>query len=248
MRINYADWDLSVKDWLFIAAYSAAGGFAIGFLFYDDLKLGCLISVIFFFTRSRYREFLVKRRREGLLLQFRDILYSIASSVAVGRNMGQALEESIEFWKYTYGKDTDIMVELRGMVHRMKESNESDVEVLHDFAQRSGLRDVEDFVCVFETCRESGADLIQAIDHSANMIGDKINMEKELRSFMAQKRFEGRIIALAPFVILLFLRLASPQYLAPLTQSGDGHVVSTIALALIFIALLLTERIHKIEI
>lgn len=247
MQSNYASWDLSAKDILVVVSYSVIAGLAIGLLFYDSLRAGLGISVFFFFTKSRYGNFLAKKRREELLLQFRDILYSIASSVAVGRNMAQALEESIEFWKHTY-EEADIMVELRGMVRKIKESNESDVEVLWDFAQRSGLKDVEDFVCVFETCRDSGADLIKAVDHSAAMIGDKIKLEKELHSLMAQKLFEGRIIALAPFAILLFLRLVSPQYLAPLTQSVNGYMVSTAALLLIFVALLLTERIHKIEV
>lgn len=248
MQTNYANWNLSVKDILTVAAYSAAAGLAVGLLFYDSLAIGLVFSVIFFFTKSRYSRYLAERRRNALLLQFRDILYSVASSIAVGRSMAQALEESVEFWKNTYEENDDIMLELKGMLRKIKEGNAGDVEVLKDFAERSGLSDVEDFVCVFENCRDSGADLIQAIERSADMIGDKINLEKELRTLMAQKRFEGRIIALAPFVILLFLRLVSPQYLEPLTQSARGYLVTTCALLLIGAALLLTERINRIEI
>lgn len=90
--------------------------------------------------------------------------------------------------------------------------------------------------------------MILAVNRAASIIGDKIMLEKELESLMAQKRFEGRIVMLAPFAIMLFLKIVSPEYLKPLTASSKGMIIATAALALICTALYMTERINRIEV
>ena len=249
MSENYAVWKLSLYDAVVLLAGSAAGGMAVGWLFYDSVKLGMTAALILLiFMKPRYIRWQISRRQQELLLQFRDLLYSVASSVSVGRSMGQALEESLEFWKGTYSEKDLIMQETAGMVRRMKETGERDVEVLKDFAQRSGLQDVYDFVMVYENCRGSGANLVQAVDRAAAIIGDKIALEKELHSLMAQKQFEGRIIMVSPFVLMLFLKISSPGFLAPLTGSMEGYLVSSLALGLILVAILMMERVNRVDI
>ena len=228
---------------------ASAGGLAVGWLFYDNLRAGiCLAVVILPILKQRYAAWRIHRRQRQLLLQFRDLLYSISSSVSVGRSMAMALEESIHFWQGTYTEKDDIMVELSGMVRQMRESNARDLDVLRDFAARSGLPDVTDFVLVYESCRTSGANLIQAIDRATTIIGDKITLERELQTMMAQKRFEGRIVTLSPFLVMFFLKIVSPGYLAPLTASTQGYMVSSFALGLIAASCFLTERVNRIEI
>jgi len=245
--VNYAGWNLSVYDVLVLLGMSAAAGMATGWLFYDSLAVGAAAGlVIFFLAKPRYIRWSIDRRRRELLIQFRDVLYSVASSVAVGRSMGQALEESIGFWKGTWSEKDLMMAELAAMVRRMKEAGESDVEVLQDFAVRSSLPDVADFVMVYENCRESGANLIRAVDRAAAIIGDRISLERELHALMAQKQFEGRIIMLSPFVLMLFLKISSPGFLEPLTASVQGYLVSTLALGLILAASLMMERVNRL--
>ena len=249
MQINYGKWDLSAAEWLMMAALALTGGMAVGWLFYDSLRAGSLLAVMAFpVIKKRYVRWRIQRRRQQFLLQFRDLLYSVASSVSVGRSMALALEESISFWQGTYTEKDDIMTELHAMVRQMKESNARDLDVLWDLAARSGLSDVTDFVLVYETCRTSGANLPKAIDRATGIIGDKIALERELRTLMAQKRFEGRIVMISPFLVMLFLKIVSPGYLAPLTASSSGYMVGTFALGLIAIACVLTERVNHIEI
>ena len=44
------------------------------------------------------------------------------------------------------------------------------------------------------------------------------------------------------------MKVASPEYLAPLTSSNTGHLISTMALALIVAAWMIIERVNNIEI
>lgn len=245
---NYGIWDFSLLDLGVVLTVSLASGTVTGWLFYDSLPIGlCIGGVLFLMAKPRYIRWQLQRRKRILLLQFRDVLYSISSAVSVGRSMAQALEESMDFWKGTYDEKDLIMRELAAMVRQMKEGNARDLDVLKDFAGRSGLQDILDFVMVYENCRTSGADLVKAIDRATGIIGDRIDMERELHTLMAQKQFEGRIIMLSPFALLLFLKISSPDFLEPLTASSAGTMVSTAALGLVAASVLLMERVNRFE-
>ncbi len=245
---NYGIWDFSLLDLGVVLTVSLAAGTVTGWLFYDRLQLGlCISGALFFMAKPRYMRWQLQRRKRILLLQFRDVLYSISSAVSVGRSMAQALEESMDFWKGTYDEKDLIMRELAAMVRQMKEGNARDLDVLKAFAGRSGLQDILDFVMVYENCRTSGADLVKAIDRATGIIGDRIDLERELHMLMAQKQFEGRIIMISPFALLLFLKISSPGFLEPLTASSAGMMVSTAALGLVAASVLLMERVNQFE-
>ena len=100
---NYGIWDFSLLDLGVVLTVSLAAGTVTGWLFYDRLQLGlCISGALFFMAKPRYMRWQLQRRKRILLLQFRDVLYSISSAVSVGRSMAQALEESMDFWKGTY--------------------------------------------------------------------------------------------------------------------------------------------------
>ena len=67
-------------------------------------------------------------------------------------------------------------------------------------------------------------------------------------SQLAQKIFEGRIVGASPFLIVLMIRLTAPDYIKPMTESTQGLIITTIAVGLMAVSLLMTERINKIEI
>lgn len=246
MPTNYAHWAFSMKDKVTILSYAIAGGMAVGWLFYDSLLLGIVLSFFLLFTAGIYRRRCVDKRKRQLLLQFRDLLYAVSSSLSVGRSMTQALNEAVDFWAGVYTEEDDMIRELRYMTGQMAQSNAKDIDVLRDFAERSGLADVTDFVTVYESCKTSGGNMVQAISRATTVIGDKIALEKEMHTLMAQKQFEGRIVMAAPFAVMLFLRVVSPAYLAPLTASMEGYLITTLALTCIVAAWIMTERMNRI--
>lgn len=225
-----------------------AAGILVGHLFYDSFAAGLIIGILMFFLEKPFREALKESRQRVLAGQFKDMLYSMASSVSTGRDLGQAIEESAVFWQGTYDEDDLIIREIRLMEKKMKQSNMSSIEVLGDFASRSGLEDAEDLTLICATCRETGADLAAALQKGADIIGDKISMEREIQTVMSQKRFEGRIVGAMPVLITAAIRIVSPEYLAPLFQTMTGRIISTFSLILMTAGFLSIERVNKIEI
>jgi len=75
------------------------------------------------------------------------------------------------------------------------------------------------------------------------MIADKIIVEKDIKVFISQKSFEGKIIAALPLIILMFLRLVSPEYLEPLYQTQSGNILMMMAIICMIIAYKYSEKL-----
>lgn len=247
LLIDYNQLTLTFNQKIVFYLSTFTASLILGWLFYDNLLISLFIFLLLKPLIAYYKNYLIEKRKNILLLQFKDLLYSLSSMVSVGRSLGQALEESITFWKGTYDDNDYIIIELKHMVRRMRESRESDISVLEEFAYKSGLEDIKDFAVTCKICKETGADIVKAISNTAEIIGDKITIEKELQTAGAQKRFEGRVVALAPVIMILGIKIFSPEYLMSMTSTFEGRIITTIALILIFLSWTMIERMNKID-
>lgn len=221
---------------------------AAGFLFYGVLYFGIVLPFFYKKLMELYCGKKAQQRRDRLLLQFRDFLYSLSASFATGRHMSDAMEEAEGTLAEIYGAESDMTREVGYMLRRVRETGETDLDALTDFAERSYLEDVANFVQVFSACRETGGNLIQAVNSAAEVICDKINIETEIRTMVAQKKLEGRIIAIMPAAVILFLQIVSPEYLQIMYRTFAGRILMTLALVAAVFAFVIIERITDIEV
>jgi tight adherence protein B len=130
----------------------------------------------------------------------------------------------------------------------MIENRENVEELLSDFAARTGQEDIINFVDVYKACRMTGGDMERVIANSTEVMMDKMQIEKEIRTLTAQKKFEGRIISAMPLVVVLFLNIFSPDYLAVMYETVGGRVVMSIALFGIVFAYRMMMKLTEIEV
>lgn len=230
------------------SAAAFAIGMAVGYIYFDDLLPGALIFLCLYFAYPIYMRNQRKKKRQTMLIQFKDLLYSLSASLSLGRNMRQALEESLDFWKNTYDDREPIMIEVNLMLKEMKETNAQDVKVLRDFSDRWEIPDIVDFVNVYESLRITGGDMPKAISRAAAVIGDKITIEKELDAALSEKLAEGRLVGAAPFIMTLAMKVFSPDYMRPMYETEAGMAVAVLSLVLSSSAIIMIERINRIDI
>ena len=244
---DYKSLELSAERKIFFYLCVMAASLFVGWLFYDNLFSSIPIAALLAELKTKYAKMIRRKEKSKLTLQFKDIMYSITAFIASGRSLSQSLEESIEFWRGTYDEKDYMILELKNMTKRMREGGERDVDLLRELAERSDIEDIRDFVMVCDTCKKTGGDFPKAVSRCADIIGDKMSMERELSVMAAQKRFEGRIIGMAPFFIIFFIKLMSPEYLHPLNYTPEGRMIATMALLMIGTGFLLMERMNEIE-
>ncbi len=219
----------------------------IFYLFYHNLLL-CVISFPLAIPFAKYYDLhLETKKRKTLNLQFKDLLYSISASVSAGRQMTEALEEGRENMKMIYKEDAPIIKELDNIVKGIREARFSEEEALLDFAARSKLEDVENFVDTYLTCRTTGGDVEKVILKSANLIMEKIAIEKEIMTVTAQKKFEAKILTAMPLGMLALMQFASPDYMAVMYESVTGRLVMTAALLGILLSYYFSTKILDIK-
>ena len=128
---------------------SCAGALlVVGILFYDTPFLVLAFPAAYLPASKAYAAVMAEKRRGRLKRQFRDFLDSAAASFAGGRHLKEALEEAGKELAPVYEEDDEIMQEIRWMLKRM-EGGDTDEAVMKDFAERSGIDDIEMFSQVF---------------------------------------------------------------------------------------------------
>lgn len=245
---SYLTYDLSLKEKTRFLFLCALGLMAVAYLFYHSIFLSLLFSLLAYPCLPRYRSHLAEKRRKELKEQFRDVLYSVSASISTGRQMPEALQEAEQNMKVIFKEDALIVMELTYMVKRLKEYRESEEEILKEFAARTCIDDISDFVDIYLTCRETGGDLIKVLSKASEVIMDKITIEKEIRTITAQKQFEAKILTAIPFIIILFLQLVSPDYLSAMYEGIKGRMLMTMALCGIGFAYFWSMKLTKIEV
>lgn len=204
--------------------------FFIGYLFYHQVILSLLLGAGGLIVPKYWRQFMLNRRRSTLNLHFKQMLYSLSSSLSAGRSVENGFRDAVQdLLLLDPGGNSDLIFELKVIVSRL-EYGEPIEMALKDFARRAGMEDISNFADVFSTCKRTGGDLVEVVRRTSSIIGEKLDIQQEISVMIAQKRFESKALLAAPFLLLLFMNMTSPDYMEPM-YSGAGIAISTMALA-----------------
>lgn len=227
-----------------------AGGvfFSIGYIFYQNLWIALLSSLVSFgFISFRGKQLLRKRKME-LNYQFKQGLFSLASSLSAGRSIENAFHESVNDLKLLYTDVNTLIILEFTRIHQKIRNGDNVEKALLQFSQRADLEDIRNFTDVFMICKRSGGNLVEVIRRTANVIGEKIEMEQEIALSVAQKKFESNILTFAPIVIVAVLAFSSPDYMEPLYQEVIGRIIMTLCLGLLGCCWWFTQKIMDIQV
>ncbi|MGG3508396.1 type II secretion system F family protein [Paenibacillus lautus] len=204
--------------------------FFIGYLFYHNLILSLLLGTGGLTVPKFWRRFMLEIRRKTLNLHFKQALYSLSSSLSAGRSVENGFRDAVQdLLLLDPGGNSDLIFELKVIVSRL-EYGEPIETALQDFARRAGMEDLTNFADVFSTCKRTGGDLVEVVRRTSSVIGEKLDIQQEISVMIAQKRFESKALLAAPFLLLLFMNMTSPDYMESM-YSGSGIIISTFALA-----------------
>lgn len=248
MNTDYSVYILSRKEKLnyFMVGYVTA--FVVAYLFYQSYPFALISGIIPYLFKSLYMDYLAQRRKQFLNVQFKDLLYSFSASIAANRQIPYAMEEALENLRLIYNEDTPMIKELSYIVKQISENRQNELELLLNLGQRSHSEDISNFVQVYLTCRTTGGDLERVLKNTTEMLIDKMNIEKEIKTITAQKKLEGRMISIMPIAVIFFLNIFSPDYLQPLYTTLAGRFIMTGAIGGIVYAYYLISRLTSIEV
>ena len=246
--VNYNCYSMNKKEKIQWALVGMAVLFVAAYIFYQDIIWALVCSLIgLMFPKVKVKD-IINKRKKKLLMQFKEALYVISTSLSAGKSIENAFSDAkIDLETvFDFGEESYIIDELT-YINRRLQMNQTIEEALEDFAERSGLEDIKTFANVFNTCKLTGGNLISVIEMTSRTIGEKITIKQDIETLISGKKFEANILGVIPFGIVLFIKISAPTFLSSL-YTLPGRLLSTGALLVIAISILWGRKIMNIEV
>lgn len=247
MKENYGEYRYSKGEILRYLLQCLAVCGILDYLFYQNKWLMILsvpAAVVWLKVRKKQ---LIRERKKNLNYQFKDALNSLSVAVQAGYSVENAVAACARDLERLYSKETDILREFHYMESQLKISVPVE-ELFLSLAKRCQIEDVENFAAVFFTAKRTGGDMVKIIQTSARMLGDKIDVKKEIESTLAAKKAEQMIMSFMPAGIILYLKLTSPGFLNVLYGNLFGICAMTLCLGIYGTSYWLGCKIVDIEV
>lgn len=245
--IDYDVYKMKPLEYCIALLMAALALFLLGYIFYRSILLALILTPIsFFYPKIRTKQIIKKRKRE-LKLQFVDALQSLSSSLHAGKSFEIAMRSAMVDLLIQYEADSYIIREFEIIVRRL-ESNETVERAFDEFAGRSKLEEIQNFAEVLEICKRSGGNLITAIKSSTEIIADKMEVQNDISSILAEKKLEQNILSIMPVAMVLMLSISAKDFMLPVFTEAIGRVIMTISMGLFATAYFIAEKITNIEV
>ena len=245
---NYNDYRMAKIEIFFAASAAMLAVFATAYVFYRSMLLCIALSPLGLLYLPYRRKQQIIKRRDALKQQFRDMLYSLSSSLMAGKTMESALREVRGDLEILYpDTETAILREVDIILRRMLLNETIDV-ALNDLAVRSGIDDIDSFCNVLATCRKMGGNLVEIVKNTTNILGDKMEIKNEIDVLLAQRKFEKKVLNIMPVALVFILSMTAKDYIEPVFTTMMGRLVMSAAIALIAISWFISEKIMNIDV
>lgn len=219
----------------------------VDYLFYRNFWALALMSPIPVFYLKWKKKRLIHERKKRLNYQFKDALNSMSVAVQAGYSVENAVSACVRDLEQLYDADEDILEEFRYIQAQQHVSIPVE-ELFLDLGERSQVEDIENFASVFYTAKRTGGDMGKVIQKVARMLGDRIDVKKEIEATLSAKKSEQFIMSLMPAGIILYLRLSSPGFLDVLYGNPFGICAMTVCLVIYGGAYWMGRKIVDIEV
>ena len=196
-------------------------------LYYRTLLAVPMLSPVWaWYYRSLERECMEKKRRK-FEAQFKEMIQTVSSALYSERE--PILRE--------------VMILVRGLKMQMPVE-----QAIEEMAQRVDIEAVENFAAVFATAKRSGGDIMAIIRSTASQIADKIDVQREIATVLAAKKYEFKVMSAIPYGIIAYMSLSFPDFMMCLYGNMFGIGVMTICLLIYIGAYYLGTRLTEIEV
>jgi tight adherence protein B len=245
---RYDDYHMTVKEKIFYAMFAAVVIFILCHICYRSYLFSILVCPLGVFYPSMRKRQIIRNRKKELNMQFKDMLYALSSSLSAGSSVEKAFRQLPSDLSLLYpDSNTSIIREARLIALKL-EMNESAESALNSFAERSGIDDIMNFADVFQISKRAGANMVEVIRNTTNIINDRIEIEQEIDTMLAERRFEQKVLYVLPPAMITLLSLAAADYMEPVFSTFAGYAVMSAAVVLIGLAYFISAKINNISI
>lgn len=230
MKTDYRFYRMTKAEWIRVAAEAILLVAVVAFLFYRNPIAALPLSPLGYFYVRYQAGKRCRMRKEKLVRDFREMLSGLTASLRAGYSVENAFRDAGRSLPNIVGKDSDMVRELDWINAQVRLSVPVE-RLLLDFGRRSGSEDIENFAAVFAAAKRMGGNTADIVRETALAISSKIDVEREIETAIAAKKYEQKIMSVMPAFIILYMQMTSPGFLSVMYTSLFGVIVMTACLA-----------------
>ena len=245
---DYTVYELNAKEWIRYGLTGIALAGIAAYVFYRNVIVFVVLAIPAAILYPLYKKkdlFLERKRR--LSGEFREGITVLASSLAAGYSMENAMQESADELKLLLGADAMIVKEFNYINHRVS-MNVPIETAWQEFADRTGIDDIRNFVQVIKVAKRSGGEINAIIMRTADTIGDKIQIKEEIITQTSAKLFEQKVMSVIPAAIVIYIDTTSPGFFSVMYEGLPGRMIMSVCLAAYIAAIMIARHILDIEV
>ena len=246
-KISYDRWNPSVREVLLSLLEAASLIAAADYLFYESAWALIPMLPAAALVLKMNREKALKERKALLAGQFRHALRDMGTSLKAGYSIENAITLCRRDMEKLYGREALMAKELTLMESQIRLSVPA-WQLFMDLAGRSGDEDIGIFASAYAAARQSGGDVGNVMQKVSRMLGDKMDVRSEIDTALSSRKLEQGIMSLMPALIMAYLKLSSPGFMAPLYGNSFGIVFMSVCLAFYIGAWEMGRRIVDIRV
>lgn len=244
---DYSVYHFCGKDWVEYGLRQIIKSVVICYLFYDSCKAAVLMLPFAFIDYHSMWEKKREEQKHRLTLQFKAMIEALVTSLNAGYSLEHAFEDAKKDLVLLYDRQAFIFKELDIILSGLR-MNIPLEKLLKDFGERSDIDDINNFANVVMAAKKSGGNLIRIIQKTVNSIADKIAVEEEIKTLIAAKVLEERIMMIMPYGIIFYLRVSNGEFLEVLYHNVLGVMLMTLFLIMIYTADIWASKIMEIRV
>lgn len=241
-KIVQADVKTSPITILFSSIGLAAVGFGLVYVWVSILAIQVVGGLVFAYIPMAFLKFKASRRLKAFDAGLADAIDMMARALRAGHSMSASInvvaEQSLEPVRSEFSevfKQQNFGLPLRDAMSQMMD--------------RVPSQDLRVLVTGILVQKETGGNLAEILDRTAQTIRERIKIQGEIRTHTAQGRMTGYILCALPIVMLIVINFINPGYFRVLVENPTGRMISYIGVVLLAVGgLIIRQIINGIEV
>lgn len=208
---------------------------ALAWLFYKSIWAVLFAAPFALFYVKAQEKKKAEERKWEFNQQFKQGILALSAALNAGYSVENAFGEATKDLALMYAEDADIIKEFSGITKQLA-MNQTVEECLVDLGERTGIEDVENFAEIFQTAKRTGGDIMDIIQKTGSNIEERLEIQREMNTLIAQKKLEGKIMSVVPLGMILYMWITSPGFLDVLYHNLYGCCFMSVALILYLVS------------
>jgi tight adherence protein B len=239
--LDRAGWQLRSSEFIAMRVGAALGGLALAWALTGAWWFGLLAGVAGLFAPVLALSSAGQRRLSRFMDQLPDTLQLLAGTLRSGYAILQAIDTIVKETEAPMSTEFQRVLTEARLGLPLEDSLEA-------MAERVDSDDFRWVVVAMNIQRRVGGNLAELLETVSETLRGRAQTRRQIQVLSAEGKLSAVILVALPFLLLVYMLLSNPIYLAPLVTTLPGVVMSVGGVVLIVIGVFWMSRMIKIDV